>query len=92
MITIDDIMDMTDLTHEEIAAIAEHERVPTIVAATLADYMMHAHKGPQTVMQMISEDIRAALHRHDIDHARDLYAALHHFVETYPEAVRGARP
>ena len=92
MINLSDIMDMTDLTHEEIAAVAEHEGLPDISAATLADYMMHAHHGPQTVLRMISEDIRAALRRDDVDHARDLYAILRHFVETHPEAARGAAP
>jgi hypothetical protein len=41
---------------------------------------------------MISEDIRAALHRRDVEHGRALYAVLHHFVETHPDAARGAAP
>jgi hypothetical protein len=92
MINMDDIMDMTDLTHEEIAAVAEHEGLPDVSAAALSQYMMHVHKGPQKVLLMISEDIRAALRRDDVAHARELYAVLHHFVETHPEAVRGAEP
>jgi hypothetical protein len=92
MINLDDIMDMTDLTHEEIAAVAEHEGLPDVSAAALADYMMHLHHGSQAVLRMISEDIRAALRRDDVSHARDLYAVLHHFVEMHPEAARGAAP
>jgi hypothetical protein len=92
MISLDDIMDMTDLTREEIAAVAEHEGLPDVSASTLADYMMHLHHGPQMVLRMISEDIRAALRRDDVDHARDLYAVLHHFVATHPDAARGAAP
>lgn len=92
MININDIMDMTDLSHEEIAAIAEHERLPDLNAAALADYMMHVPKGPQTVLRMISEDIRDALRRDDLSHARSLYAVLHHFVALHPEAVRGSAP
>lgn len=53
---------------------------------------MHVRKGPQTVLRMISEDIRAALGRDDVAHARDLYAVLHHFVSEHPGAVRGAAP
>jgi hypothetical protein len=89
---MDDIMDMTDLTREEIAAVAEHEGLPDVNAAALSDYTMHLHHGPQAVLQMISEDIRAALRRDDVAHARDLYAVLHHFVALHPEAARGARP
>jgi hypothetical protein len=92
MINMDDIMDMTDLTHEEIAAVAEHEGLPDLNAAAFADYMMHAPKGPQVVLRMISEDIRDALRRDDVPHARDLYAVLHHYVKAHPEAVRGAAP
>jgi hypothetical protein len=92
MITAQDIMDMTDLTREEIAAVAEHEGLPAVNAAALAEYMMHLHKGPQVVLLMISEDIRAALRRDDVAHARELYAVLHHFVAEHPEAARGAAP
>lgn len=90
MINLDDIMDMTDLTHEEIAAIAEHEHLPDVNASALADYVMHSHKGPQTVCRMMSEDIRSALHRHDVAHARELFVVLRHFIANHPEAQRGA--
>jgi hypothetical protein len=90
MITAQDVMDMTDLSPEEIAAVAEHEGLPDVNAAALADYMIHLRKGPQAVLLMISEDIRAALHRDDVAHARELYAVLHHFMAEHPEAARGA--
>lgn len=90
MISMDDIMDMTDLTHEEIAAIAEHEGLPDLNAAALADYVIHRHKGPQAINRMISEDIRVALHRDDVAHARELFVVLQHFIATHPEAQRGA--
>lgn len=90
MITLDDIVDFCPLTREEVAALAEHEHVEGIAAAALADYLMHIHKGPQKVQQMICEDIRAALHRDDIGHARELFAALHHFLSEHPEAIRGS--
>jgi hypothetical protein len=91
MITMDDVLDMTDLTHDEIAAIAEHEDLPDLNAAALAEYLSHAQKGFQAIQQMICEDIRAALHRDDVDHARTLYAVLHHFIAEHPDAARGAR-
>lgn len=90
MISMDDIMDLTDLTHDEIAAIAEHEGLPDLNAAAMAEYMMHLRHGPQGVNRMISEDIRAALHRDDVAHARDLFVVLQHFIATHPEAQRGA--
>lgn len=89
MITLDDIEDMTCLTREEIAALAEHEALPELNASAMGEYLMHLPKGPQQVQQMICEDIRKALHAKDLPHARDLYAVLHHFLDQHPEALRG---
>ncbi len=88
MINLEDIEDMTCLSREEIAAIAEHEHLPEVNAAALGEYLMHLHKGPQKVQQMICEDIRDALHRDDLAHARELFATLKHFVAEHPEALR----
>ncbi len=90
MITLDDIEDMTCLTREEIAAVAEHDALPELNASAFGDYLMHMPKGPQQVQRMICEDIRDALHAGDLPHAKSLYAVLHHFLETHPEAARGA--
>ena len=90
MITLDDIEDMTDLTREEIAAIAEHEHLPEISAALLGDYTMHLHHGPAKVQSMISDDIREALHGHDLARARALFVVLRHFMAVHPDAARGA--
>jgi hypothetical protein len=92
MITLDDIEDMTCLTREEIDAVAEHEGLPEVNAACLAEYMMHQHHGPARLQEMICDDIRAALHRDDLAHAKDLYGVLHHFLREHPEAVRGVSP
>ncbi len=88
MISLDDIEDMTCLTRAEIAAIAEHEHIPDVAASALGEYMMHLHKGPQRVQAMICEDIRDALHRDDLAHARELFATLKAFVAAHPEALR----
>ncbi len=91
MITPEEIVDMTDLSVDEVAAIGEHEHVSGIVAAAaMADYLMHQHKGPQAVQRMICDEIRAALHADNLDRARLLYATLHHFIREHPEAVHGS--
>ena len=90
MITYDDIADMTCLSRDEIAALAEHEHMPDVDAAALGEYLMHLPKGPQQVQQMICEDIREALHANDVAHAKTLYAVLHHFLSENPDAARGA--
>ncbi len=90
MITLEDILDMTCLTRAEIEAVGEHEHLDTLDAALLAEWEAHQPKGFQHLQQMICEDIRAALHKHDLAHARALYAVLHHFIAEHPDAARGA--
>ncbi|MFC7703980.1 hypothetical protein ACFQXB_07220 [Plastorhodobacter daqingensis] len=90
MITLDDILDMTCLTRSEIAAIAEHDGLDGVHAAAYGDYLMHLHHGPQQVQRMICEDVRAALHAHDLAHARILFQTLRQFIADHPEAARGA--
>ena len=92
MITLEDVADLCPLSREEIAALAEHEHVDGLASVSLADYLVHLPKGPQTINRMICEDIRAALHRDDVPHARELFAALRHFMAEHPEAARGADP
>lgn len=92
MISLEDIYGLCPLGREEIEAIAEHEHLPGLAAAALADYLMHLPKGPQAVQAMICDDIRAALKRNDLTHARALFAALRHFMADHPEAARGAAP
>lgn len=92
MISVDDIEDITDLTREEIQAIAEYEHVGLVRAAIEGDYLMHIHHGPQRVQKMICDDIRAALHKDDLAHARELFAVLRQFLADHPAAARGSAP
>lgn len=90
MITLEDCIGLCDLTAEEVAAIAEHEHVPDMVAATLGAYLLHEQHGAQRIRDMMIDDIRAAVRRHDVAHARQLVGALRHFMIEHPGlALRG---
>ena len=90
MINANDIIDMTDLTRQEVAAIAEHEHIPEMAAALRGEYELHLHHGAAYVQGMICDDIREALHKKNMIHAKELYATLHAFLAAHPEAVRGS--
>jgi hypothetical protein len=91
MVTPEEVIDMTDLTPKEVAAVAEHEHVSEIcVAAALSDYLLHQADGPRTIRRMIGEDMRAALRAGNLAHARELYATLRHFMATHPECLARA--
>lgn len=91
MIDLHDIVDMTDLTEAEIDAIAEHECLPKLNAAALAQYVLAHHRGAARVHDMICDDIRDALHKRDMSHAKDLFVTLKHFIAEHPDAVHGVR-
>ena len=84
MITVQDCIGMCDLDEAEVLAIAEHGHIPEIAAAVLGQCLAH---GAETTRAMLRDDIRAAIHRHDRDHARELFMALWHFLSTRPEAL-----
>jgi len=86
MISMDDIIGLTDLDEDEIDAIAEHEHIPEVAAAALGDYLLHQANGASRVHDMIVEDIREALGRNDGPHAASLYVTLRHFIHTHPFA------
>ncbi len=88
MVTLEDCIAFSGLTEAEVLALAEHEHIPEIAAAALAEYLLKQRNGTDKVHAMIVEDIRAALHRGDHAHARELFAALRHFLETHPDAKK----
>lgn len=85
MITLEDCIALCGLTEAEVLAIAEHEHVPEIVAAALAEQLLKQRRGADRIHRMIVEDMRAALQRGDRKHAAELFAALRHFLESHPE-------
>jgi hypothetical protein len=85
MLTLDDVIGMSDLTEDEIDAIVEHEHCPEIVAAELGNYLVHSPDGVPMLKRMILEDIAASEAREDYKHALKLRLVLKHFVETHPD-------
>ncbi len=90
MITLEDCIAFSGLTEEEVLALAEHEHIPEIAAAAFAEYLLKQRRGPEKIHEMIVEDIRAALHRGDREHAHQLFGALRHFLENHPECYKSA--
>ena len=90
MLTFEDCLGLSDLTEEEVDAIAEHEHVPEIIAAELGSYLVHSSTGVPMIRRIILDDIEAARNRGDNDHALRLKLVLKHFVETHPEAETAA--
>ncbi len=81
MLTLEDCIALSDLTREEIDAIAEHEHRPEVIAASLGCYLVHCPGGQQAIKAIIRDDIEAARGRRDFRHAAQLKLVLRHFIE-----------
>lgn len=81
MLTIQDCIELSDLTEEEILAIAEHEHLPEMVAVELGCYLEHTEDGQKKIKRMIVDDIAAARARGDFKHAATLRMVLKHYLE-----------
>jgi len=92
MLTLLDCIALSDLTAEEVDAIAEHEHVPEVIATELGCYLVHCPDGQQKIKAIIRDDIGAARSRGDIRRAAELKLVLRHFVKhcrANPELCRG---
>lgn len=85
MLTFDDCVALCELTEDEIAAIAEHEHLPMIVAAELGNYLIHGPDGALRIKRIILDDLMAADRAGDKGRALTLKLVLRHFVERHPE-------
>lgn len=81
MLTLEDCIAFSDLTRQEIDAIAEHEHLPATIAAELGCYLVHRPDGQHTIRAMIRDDIDAARGRGDLRHSAELKLVLQNFVE-----------
>ena len=87
MLTYDDCLALCGLSKGEIAAIAEHEHVPEMLATEMGAYLCRNAAGERCIRRFILDDIVAAEARHDHRHAAMLRAVLKHFVATHPNAT-----
>ena len=91
MLCLEDCIALSSLTEEEVAAIAEHEHLPMMVAAELGNYLVQTPDGSRCVKEMIRDDIRAAHDRDNLVHELTLKLVLHHYLSSHPEGTGTAR-
>jgi uncharacterized hydantoinase/oxoprolinase family protein len=84
-LTIQDCLDMSELSEAEVHAIAEHENLAEVVAAELGNYLVHSPSGERQIRSMIADDLRAAEAEGKTARVAQLKLVLKHFVETHPQ-------
>ena len=94
MLSLEDCIALSCLTEEEVAAIAEHEHLPMIVATELGNYLVQTPDGSRYIKRMIRDDIDSANTRGDLVHALALKLVMRHYLCTHPECadIAGSRP
>lgn len=84
MLTREDCLALCELSEDEVAAIAEHEHVPEIVAMEMGQYLCHTPGGEVRIERMIVDDIERARALGNFAHMAKLIGVLRHFVEIHP--------
>ncbi|MBN0986055.1 hypothetical protein [Amphritea pacifica] len=84
MLTYNECLDLSDLTQDEVEAIAEHEHTDPIIAMAIGHYLC-CHNGESKVKRIILDDIAKAQRKGDSAHEKVLRKVLSHFISTHPE-------
>ena len=91
MISLEDCIALCGLTKDEVLALAEHEHIPEISAAALANHLLAQPEGCRRIGAMIADDVTFASARGDRQHAEELRATLSEFITLHPEALASLR-
>lgn len=80
MLSLHDCLSLSDLTEDEILAIAEHEHIPEMAALEFGNFLLHTNTGEIRIREMIEGDISEAERRGNRPHADVLRRVLERFV------------
>jgi DNA repair protein RadC len=86
MLTIQDCIELSELTEEEILAIAQHEGIPEMAAVELGSYLVHTPDGEKRIKAMIMDDIAEAQRTGQMQRVLTLKLCLRHYVEHHAGA------
>ena len=83
MLTFEDCLGLSELTEDEILAIAEHENIPELAALEMGNYLIHTPSGEKRLKRIILDDIAAARKSGDLPHAAMLKFVLKHYCQEH---------
>lgn len=85
MLSLQDCLDLTDLSEGELAAIVRHEKIPPIVALELGHRLMQTEAGVETLRQFLLDDIAGAQRQSRCRDCEAFSRALADFMEKHPD-------
>lgn len=89
MISIKDCIDYSDLTEDEVAAIAEHEHLPYASAAQLACCLAQSQEGAELLRCLLKNAVCDASACGHAEALRTARRAERQFAANHPEAPEG---
>ena len=87
MLTIQDCIELSELSEEEILAIAQHEHIPEMAAVELGNYLVHTPQGEKRIKAMIVDDIEEAKREGHLQRVLTLKLCLRHYLEHHTGAA-----
>ena len=87
MLTLEECIALSELTEDEVLAIAEHEHIPQMAAVEMGHYLIASPDGRARIKRMILDDMQAARDHGDRQHLTTLKLVLKHFVDTHAGVV-----
>lgn len=88
MLSLEDCIALSELTEEEIMAIAEHEGIPEMAATEMGNYLVQSPNGEMRLRAMIVEDIQSAEGRGDVKRVLALKLVCRQYLSDHPSAER----
>ena len=88
MLSLEDCIALSELTEEEIDAIAQHEHIPEMAATEMGNYLIHTATGEIRLRAIIVDDIQTAVSRGDTHRALALKLVCKHYLQQHPVAER----
>ena len=85
MLSLQDCLDLTDISDGELAAIARHEKIPPIVALELGHLLIQTAAGVETLRQFIHDDIMSAQRQNRCQDCEQFSRTLADFNEKHPD-------
>lgn len=83
IVTVQECVDMSELSNEAIRAIAEHEHIPEVVAAELGQELLKGAGGIAEIRRMLEKRLELAMQAGEQDKITDCRRVLRSFIASY---------
>jgi hypothetical protein len=83
IVTVQECVDMSELSNEAIRVIAEHEHMPEVVAAELGQELLKSTGGIAEIRRMLEKSVELAIQGGVEDKINDRKRVLRSFIASY---------